>query len=62
MRAKVSDFVRSCVGCQRSKTTRHVVSAKLLIFMPNSRFERINCNIAGLFPPFNGLFLYASVH
>ena len=54
MRAKVSDFVRSCVGCQRSKTTRHVVSAKLPITMPNSRFERINCDIAGPFPPSNG--------
>ena len=41
-KAKLSAFVRSCVGWQRSKTTRHVVSSKLPIAMPNSCFERIN--------------------
>ena len=55
MRGKVSDFVRFCVCCQRSKNTRHVVSAKLPVAMPNSRFERINCDTAGPFSPYNGL-------
>ena len=54
MGAKVSDFVRSCVGCQLSKTTCHVVSVKLPIAMPNSRFKRIKCDIAGPFPHSNG--------
>ena len=54
MRAKVRDIVRSCVGCQRAKTVRHVVSPKSSIPMPSRRFQRINCDIAGPFPSSNG--------
>ena len=61
MRAKVRDIVRSCAGCQRAKTVRHVVSPKSSIPMPSSRFQRINCDIAWPFPSSKG-FAYILIY
>ena len=50
MHIKVHDFMQ----CQKSKTTRHVISPIAAISMSNQQIERINVDIAGPFPSFKG--------
>ena len=51
MKKKIRDFVKTCVGCQRSKVTRHIVSPLSPIPVPNKRFHTIHVDICGSFPP-----------
>ena len=45
MKKKVCDFVKTCVGCQRSKITCHIVSLLSPIPVPNKRFHTIHVDI-----------------
>ena len=54
MKSKIRDFVHACINCQTDKTNRHIVKQITSTPMPNSRFERINIDIAGPFPSSNG--------
>ena len=51
MKKKICDFVKTCVGCQRSKVTRHIVSPLSPISVPNKRFHIIHVDICEPFPP-----------
>ena len=51
MKKKIRDFVKTCVGCQRSKVTRHIVSPLSPIAVSNKRFHTIDVDIYGPFPP-----------
>ena len=50
MKSKIRDFVKSCIGCQRSKVSQHVVSPLSPIPMPNQRFHTLHVDICGSFP------------
>ena len=54
MHKQIRDLVKSCIACQRSKTTRHVKSPIHPIPMPSSRFDSIHADICGPFPPSQG--------
>ena len=51
MKKKIRDYVNTCIGCQRSKVTRHIVSPLTPIPVPNERFHTIHVDICGPFPP-----------
>ena len=38
MKKKIRNYVKTCIGCQRSKVTRHIVSSLSPIPVPNERF------------------------
>jgi len=54
MRRKVSNRVRSCEACQKSKVYRHVVSPISSIKMPASRFNTIHADLCGPYPESQG--------
>lgn len=47
-------FARSCVECQRAKVVRHTQSPIARFATPDSRFDHINIDIVGPFPPSDG--------
>ena len=49
MRKRIRDLVRSCVACQRSKTTLHVKSPIRSIPIPHDRFNSLHLDICGSF-------------
>ena len=51
MRKRIRDLVKSCVACQRSKTTRHVKSPIHSIPIPPDRFSSLHLDICGPFLP-----------
>ena len=51
MKKKIRDYVKTLIGCQRSKVTRHIVSPLTPIPVPNEHFHAIHVDICGPFPP-----------
>lgn len=49
-----AEFCRNCVECQRSKVTRHTVSAPTMFIPPSERFAHLSIDIVGPFPLSNG--------
>ena len=54
MNARIRDLVKSCISCQRAKVGRHVISPLTSIAMPTERFNHIQVDICGPFPPSQG--------
>lgn len=52
MNKEVGLWAKACIGCQRSKIQRHVVSP-LGNFQKSSRFEHVHVDIVGPLPPSN---------
>lgn len=54
MKKQCTQFVRSCIQCQRAKVHRHNKAPLSTFIMPNERFEHINLDIVGPMPPSEG--------
>lgn len=52
MNREVGLWAKSCIGCQRGKVQRHVISP-LGEFQKSSRFEHVHVDIVGPLPPSN---------
>lgn len=50
MNVDVGNWTKSCLSCQRAKTTRHVKTPPERIPMPNNRFSHIHMDIVGPLP------------
>ena len=53
MRKDVTQWVRTCLPCQRNKILRHVKTVPDKIAMPDERFRHIHTDIIGPLPPCN---------
>ena len=51
---KITDRVRACTGCQRSKVYRHVVSPVTSCKMPSARFDTVHADLCGPYPECQG--------
>lgn len=54
MKKQCTQYVKSCIQCQRAKVTRHNKSPLSTFITPNERFEHINIDIVGPMPPSEG--------
>lgn len=50
MGKEISDYVKQCVNCQRSKVSRHVHAPIQQYSLPSQRFEHINIDLIGPLP------------
>lgn len=54
MKKHCTQFIKSCIQCQRAKVHRHNKSPISTFITPNERFEHINVDIVGPMPPSEG--------
>lgn len=51
MRKDVSEWVKTCLACQRSKIHRHTRATKKVFPVPDNRFQHVHMDIIGPLPP-----------
>ncbi|KAJ8395403.1 hypothetical protein AAFF_G00033880 [Aldrovandia affinis] len=51
----VRDWVNTCVECQRARVHRHVKVPLETFEVPEKRFDHVNVDLVGLFPPSRGV-------
>lgn len=54
MKTDVGYCVRACVACQRAKVHHHVLVLLEQFIIPERRFDHVNIDLVGPFPPFRG--------
>ncbi|XP_037828845.1 uncharacterized protein LOC119616520 [Lucilia sericata] len=50
MRKEISNVVKTCLACKRSKIQRHNSSTPVMYEPPHGRFAHINIDLVGPFP------------
>ena len=54
MNKDVGTFVKSCIGCQKSKIHRHTKATLQCFDLPKARFRHVHMDLVGPLPPSNG--------
>lgn len=54
MKKDITNFVKTCLQCQRSKISRHTVAPLSTFQVPKARFRNIHIDLVGPLPPSRG--------